>query len=72
MLFNTLMTQKIVLCLTTWIPTQWRSQNFLNEKTKLTNIWYYMLYRHVLYKEINLKYIYQLKLSKINLRILLK
>jgi len=31
-----------------------------------------MLYINVLYIEINLKYIYQLKSSKINLRILLK
>jgi hypothetical protein len=38
----------------------------------LINIWYYILYKHVLYKEINLKYMYQFKSSKINLRILLK
>ena len=42
------------------------------EDKLLINIWYYMLYKYVLYKKINLKYIYQLKLSKINLKILLK
>jgi hypothetical protein len=31
-----------------------------------------MIYRQVLYKKINLKYMSQLKSSKINLRILLK
>jgi hypothetical protein len=38
----------------------------------LINIWYYILYKHVLYKEINLKYMYQFKSSKINFKILLK
>jgi hypothetical protein len=38
----------------------------------LTNTWYYILYRYALYREINLKYMYQLISNKINVRILSK